>query len=330
MIAHRCPRRDVLIGAGAILTAAASLTLPRHARALMNSEQNPATTDATPAAAAGRIALADLEVNRLGYGAMQITGAEVWGAPRDPAEAKRVLRRAVDLGVNFIDTADAYGPDVSELLIAEALHPYPAGLVIATKGGIVRPSAPEWVADGRPEHLRAACEASLRRLRLDRIELYQLHATDDRVPLEDSVGELAELQREGKIRHIGVSNVTVAELQRARRVVEIVAVQNGYNFLNRGSEEVLVYCEREKIVFIPHTPLARRPLAGGQKNSKITALEKIAKDRRVSMAQAALAWLLTRSRLTLPIPGTSSVGHLEENVAAAALKLSAEEMEKVG
>lgn len=328
MTPHRYARRDVLMGAGAAITAAAACTLPGHVRAFMNSEQPAGTTSA---AAAGRLALSrDLEVNRMGYGAMQVTGPEVWGNPRDPAEVKRVLRRVIDLGVNFIDTADAYGPDVSELLIAEALHPYPAGLVIATKGGIVRPSAPEWVADGRPEHLRAACEASLKRLRLERIELYQLHATDDRVPLEDSVGELGKLQLEGKIRHIGVSNVTVAELQRARRVVEVVAVQNGYNFVQRSSEDVLAYCEREKIVFIPHTPLARRPLSGAQKNSKITALENIAMDRGVSIAQAALAWLLTRSPLTLPIPGTSSVGHLEENVAAAALKLSAEEMAKVG
>lgn len=328
MSTERYLRRDVLIGAGAALAAAASLVLPRHARACMQTGKS-ANPDTSPAAAAGRIALADLNVNRMGYGAMQITGPEVWGNPRNPTEVTCVLRRAVELGVNFIDTADAYGPDVSELLIAQALHPYPPGLVIATKGGIIRPSAPEWVADGRPAHLRAACEASLKRLRMERIELYQLHATDDRVPLEDSVGELGRLQREGKIRHIGVSNVTVAELQRARRVVEVVAVQNGYNFVQRGSEDVLAYCEREKIVFIPHTPLARRPLAG-QKNSKITALERIAKERGVSSAQAALAWVLTRSPLTLPIPGTSSVGHLEENVAAAALALTAEEMAQVG
>lgn len=321
-------RRDVLMGAGAALTAAAAFTIPGYARTLMNSERR---ADATSAAAAGRIALGrDLEVNRMGYGAMQITGPEVWGTPRDPAEVRRVLRRAVDLGVNFIDTADAYGPDVSELLIAEALHPYPAGLVIATKGGIIRPSQMEWTNDARPKHLRATCEASLKKLRLERIDLYQLHATDPQVPLEDSIGELARLQREGKIRHIGVSNFSVEELQEARRLVEVVAVQNGYNFVNRGSEDVLAYCEREKIAFIPHTPLARRPLAGGQRNPKITALERIARDRGVSMAQAALAWLLTRSPLMLPIPGTSSVGHLEENVAAAALELSAEEMAQVG
>lgn len=330
MTTQRYARRDVLIGAGAALAAAASITLPRHAQALMGTDHKSSTPGGAPAAAAGRVALADLQLNRMGYGAMQFSGPDVWGDLRDPAKTKRVLRRAMELGVNFIDTADAYGPETSELAIADALYPYPAGLVVATKGGILRPSAPEWVADARPAHLRKACEASLKRLRLERIELYQLHATQDGVPVEDSVGELGKLQKEGKIRHIGVSNVTVKELERARSVVEVVAVQNGYNFVNRGSEDVLAYCDREKIVFIPHTPLARRPLAGAQKNPKITALEQIAKDRGISMAQAALAWILTRSPLMLPIPGTSSVGHLEENVAAAAIKLTAEEMARVG
>jgi pyridoxine 4-dehydrogenase len=328
MTTQRFARRDVLIGTGAALAAASSLALPRFAHALMTREQK-SHPGSTAAGAAGRVVLADLQVNRMGYGAMQFSGPQVWGNPIDPAKTQRVLRRAIELGVNFIDTADAYGPATSELAIADALYPYPAGLVIATKGGIVRPSAPEWVADARPEHLRAACEASLKRLRLERIELYQLHATQDGVPVEDSVGELGKLQKEGKIRHIGVSNVTVKELERARRVVEVVAVQNGYNFVNRGSEDVLAYCERERIAFIPHTPLARRPIDGAQKNPR-TALESIAKTRGISMAQAALAWLLTRSALTLPIPGTSSVGHLEENVAAAAVKLTAEEMARVG
>jgi aryl-alcohol dehydrogenase-like predicted oxidoreductase len=232
--------------------------------------------------------------------------------------------------VNFIDTADAYGPNVSEELIAAALHPYPAGLVIGTKGGIVRPSPPEWVADSSPKHLREACHGSLKRLRLDRIDLYQLHAVDDDVPLADSIGELAKLQQEGKIRYIGVSNVTASELALARSMVKIVSVQNRYNVATRGSQDVLEVCERDGIVFIPHTPLARRAQASGTRDARVDALVRVAQQRGVSTAQAALAWLLRKSRAMLPIPGTSSIGHLEENVAAAALQLTPQEMASIG
>lgn len=330
MTTQRYARRDVLMGAGAALAAAASIALPRHARALMPSEQKSTSRSSAPAAASGRFALAcDLEVHRMGFGAMRITGPDIWGPPRDRAEAKRVLRRAFDLGVNFIDTADAYGPAVSEELIAEALHPYPAGLVIGTKGGIIRPSA-DWVADARPAHLRAACEASLKRLRLERIDLYQLHATQDGVPVEDSVGELLRLQKEGKIRYIGVSNVTVAELARARSVTTVVAVQNGYNYLRRASDDVHAICERDDIAFIPHTPLALGVKASGKDAQRMIALGAIAKERGLTVPQAALAWLLTRSRVNLPIPGTSSVRHLEENVAASGVRFTTEEMTRIG
>jgi len=269
----------------------------------------------------------DLVVNRMGFGAMRVTGDRIWGEPQDPAEAKRVLRRSVDLGVNFIDTADAYGPDVSERLIAEALHPYPRGLVIATKGGLTRPSAPEWVPDGRPEHLRAACEGSLKRLKLERIDLYQLHRPDPKVPLEDSIGELAHLQKEGKIRHVGVSNFDVEELALARRIVPIVSVQNRYNVTDRASEDVLNVCTRDGIAFIPWAPIAR---GSSDKLESAKALEAVAQKRGVSVFQAAIAWLLAKSPVMLPIPGTSSVAHLEENVAAARLKLSSEELATIG
>jgi pyridoxine 4-dehydrogenase len=272
----------------------------------------------------------DLAVNRMGFGAMRILGAQEWGPPPDVPGAKKLLRRALELGVNFIDTADAYGPNVSEELIASALHPYPAGLVIGTKGGLVRPSAPQWVVDASPKRLREACHGSLQRLRLDRIDLYQLHAVDDEVPLADSIGELAKLQQEGKIRYIGVSNVTASELALARSVVKVVSVQNRYNMAARGSEDVLHICEREGIVFIPYTPLARRVLAAGTRNPKIDALLRVARQREISTAQAALAWLLTKSPSMLPIPGTSSAIHLEENVAAAALKLTPAEMASIG
>jgi aryl-alcohol dehydrogenase-like predicted oxidoreductase len=221
----------------------------------------------------------------------------------------------VELGIRFIDTADSYGPEVSERLIAEALHPYPAGLLIATKGGIVRPDRPSWVADGRPEHLRQACEASLRRLRLERIDLYQLHTVDDRVPLEDSVGELARLQTEGKIRHVGVSNVTAAELERARRIVKVVSVQNRYNVADRSSEDVLAVCQRDGIAFIPWSPLGQGE--SDQASPQRAALENWARTRDLSLPQAALAWLLNRSPAMLPIPGTSQMPHLESNLAAA-------------
>jgi aryl-alcohol dehydrogenase-like predicted oxidoreductase len=263
----------------------------------------------------GDIAIGDLRVPRLGFGAMRITGDGIWGDPPDPEYARRLLRRVVELGVRFIDTADSYGPEVSERLIAEALHPYPAGLVIATKGGIVRPDRPSWVTNGRPAHLRAACEASLRRLRMERIDLYQLHAVDPRVPLEDSIGELARLQGEGKIRHVGVSNVTLPELERARRLVKVVSVQNRYNVADRTSQDVLDVCERDGIAFIPWSPLVQgdRDRASPQR----AALENWARKRGLSIHQAAIAWLLNKSPAMLPIPGTSKVPHLESNLAAA-------------
>jgi aryl-alcohol dehydrogenase-like predicted oxidoreductase len=283
------------------------------------------------AAAAGTITIGgDLTVHRLGFGAMRITGADIWGPPLDPAEARRVLRRAVDLGVNFIDTADSYGPGTSEELIAEALHPYPPDLVIATKGGIVRPMRARWDPDCRPEHLRAACEASLRRLRLERIDLYQLHTIDPRVRFEDSIGELVRLQSEGKIRHIGVSNVRVAELDRARRLATIVSVQNRYNVADRTSHAVLAACEREGLAFIPWRPLGQNGGGGGLAGGPVAALARVAREREVTVSQAAIAWLLARSRVMLPIPGTGRVDHLEQNVEAAAIGLTPEEMRAVG
>jgi aryl-alcohol dehydrogenase-like predicted oxidoreductase len=282
------------------------------------------------AAAAGTLRLGgDLVVNRMGFGAMRITGAGIWGEPKDPAEARRVLQRAVELGVNFIDTADAYGPEVSERLIAETLYPYPSGLVIATKGGMIRPSASEWTADGRPQHLRAACEASLARLKLARIDLYQLHRIDPNVPLEDSVGELARLRQEGKIRHVGVSNFGVAELARAQRIVPIVSVQNRYNVADRSSEAVLSACAQGGLAFIPWAPIARGS-ADTLESRSSSAVEKVARDHGVSVLQVAIAWLLAKSPAMLPIPGTSSVAHLEENVAAADVKLSPAELAAIG
>jgi pyridoxine 4-dehydrogenase len=271
------------------------------------------------AAAAGTVRLGEeFTVNRLGFGAMRVTGPGIWGEPRDHDSALRVLRRAVELGVNFIDTADSYGPDVSELKIAEALHPYPPGLVIATKGGLTRPGPDRWDRNGHPEHLRAACEGSLKKLRVECIDVYQYHAPDPRVPFEDSVGELARLQRAGKIRCIGLSNVTVDELKRAQRLARIVSVQNRYNIEDRAHEAVLEHCERDSIIFIPWFPLAAgRHVQGG--TSPNSELERIARKHQITVSQAAIAWLLARSPVMLPIPGTSSVGHLEENVAAAAV-----------
>ena len=259
----------------------------------------------------------DLPVHRLGFGAMRLTGKGIWGEPRDHTEAIAVLRRALELGVNLIDTADSYGPEVSERLIAEALYPYPQGLVIATKAGLERPGPDQWKPNGRPEHLRAACEGSLRRLKLERIDLYQLHRIDPDVPFADQFGTLKRLQEEGKIRHIGLSEVTVAELERARQLLPIVSVQNLYNLADRHSEAVLDHCEREEIAFLPWFPLATGTLArsGGP-------LAKAAARLRATPAQVALAWLLRRSPVMLPIPGTSSVRHLEENTGAALLELS--------
>jgi aryl-alcohol dehydrogenase-like predicted oxidoreductase len=287
----------------------------------------------TPAAAAGTFTIGgDLGVNRMGFGAMRITGPGIWGEPKDPAEARRVLRRAVELGVNFIDTADAYGPEVSERLIAESLSPYPRGLVIATKGGLLRPGASDWVPDGRPEHLREACEGSLKRLKLARIDLYQFHHPDPKVPLEDSIGELAKLRQEGKIRHIGVSNFNVDELARARRIVPIVSVQNRYNLSDRDSEDVLGVCTREGLAFIPWAPLASgstTKLEGGSAAVRESgkALEEVAAAHGATVMQVAIAWLLARSPAMLPIPGTSSVAHLEEDLAAARLQLSPTELQ---
>lgn len=270
----------------------------------------------------------DLPVHRLGFGAMRITGAGVWGPPPEPAKALQVLRRAVQLGINFIDTADSYGPEVSENLIAEALHPYPADLVIATKGGLVRPGPDVWDRDGHPQHLRKACEGSLRRLRRDRIDVYQLHAPDPRVPLADSLGELVRLKEAGKIRHIGVSNVSLAELQQALRLTPIVSVQNRFNLEDRRSDGVLEYCARHSIAFIPWAPLdSGRDAAQARARASLTA---IAARHEVSVGAAALAWLLHHSPVMLPIPGTSSVQHLEENVAAAAIKLTAAEVAELG
>ena len=261
----------------------------------------------------------DLTVNRLGYGAMRLTGEGVWGWPPDKEAARKVLRRAVELGVNFIDTADAYGPEVSEILIAEALHPYPAGLVIATKGGLTRPGPGQWVPNGRPEYLTQCVEKSLKRLKLERIDLYQLHRIDKKVPVEDSLGALKKMQDAGKIRHIGLSEVNQKEIEQARKVVPIVSVQNEYNISDRSSEDTLVYCEKEKLGFIPWFPL------GGGK-SKLTKsgnpLEAEAKRHNATAVQIALAWLLQRSPVMLPIPGTANIAHLEENMAAAKLQLN--------
>ncbi len=266
----------------------------------------------------------DLQVRRLGFGAMRITGDGIWGPPDDPDGARALLRRTVELGVDLIDTADSYGPDVSEELIAEALSPYPDGLVIATKGGLRRTGPGEWPRDARPERLKESCEGSLRRLKLDRIDLYQLHAPDPEVPYEDSVGALRELQEEGKIRHIGVSNVSVEQLEQARSLVAVVTVQNRYNLTDRHSEDVLEACERQGIGFIPWFPLATGDLAqpGGP-------LEEIAGRHGATPSQVALAWLLARSPVMLPIPGTSSVAHLEENWAALDLSLDEGERQRI-
>jgi aryl-alcohol dehydrogenase-like predicted oxidoreductase len=266
----------------------------------------------------------DLPVNRLGFGAMRITGEGIWGWPPDRNNALKVLRRAVELGVNLIDTADAYGPETSELLIAEALHPYPKGLVIATKGGLTRPGPGQWVPNGRPEHLKQAVEMSLKRLRLERIDLYQLHTVDRKVPMEASLGALKEMQDAGKIRHVGLSNVDPEEIERARKVLPIVSVQNQYNIENRKSENVLVYCEKKSLGFMPWFPIG-----GGRGLKPENPLEKVARDHGVSVVQVALAWLLQRSPVMLPIPGTSSIAHLEENVAAAKLKLTPAEWKAI-
>lgn len=261
----------------------------------------------------------DMPVHRLGFGAMRLCGPGVWGEPADAARAKGVLKRVLELGITLIDTADAYGPEVNERLIAGTLHPYPEEIVIATKGGLTRPRRESWDRNGRPEHLRAACEASLRRLKVQRIDLYQLHAPDPRVPLEDSVGTLADLQTAGKIRHIGLSNVSVDELRRARRIARIVSVQNRYNLSDRSSEGVLAECEQEDIAFLPWRPLESGGHGAG-------ALATVARRHGATPVQVAIAWLLARSPVMAPIPGTSSLAHLEENAAAARLRLSADDL----
>jgi aryl-alcohol dehydrogenase-like predicted oxidoreductase len=260
----------------------------------------------------------EISVNRLGYGAMRLTGPGIWGPPKDRQAALAVLRRAVELGVNFIDTADSYGPHVSEELIAEALHPYPSDLVIATKGGWERPGPNQWTHNATPDHLRKAIEGSLKRLRLDRIDVYQLHAPDNVVSFDVSIETLAELKREGKIRMVALSNVTQEHVERARRIVPIVSVQNRYSFADREWDYVVDYCERNGIVFIPWFPLGAGRVAG-------EVLNQVAKTHQASPTQVALAWLLQRSPVMLPIPGTSSIEHLEQNIAAASLHLSEEE-----
>jgi pyridoxine 4-dehydrogenase len=260
----------------------------------------------------------DLTVNRLGFGAMRITGEGVWGQPADRDEAKAVLRRAIELGINFIDTADSYGPNVSEELIGETLYPYPDDLVIATKGGLERPGPGQWVANGRPEHLIEVCEGSLRRLRLEQIPLYQFHRPDPEVPLEDSIGTLVTLKEQGKIRHIGLSNVTEEHVRRAQRLTPIVSIQNRYNVDDRRWESLVDLCEQERMVFVPWAPI--------QDLGRNRAVQEIAQRHGASPRQIVLAWLLARSPSILPIPGTGSVSHLEDNVAAAAIKLTAAEV----
>jgi pyridoxine 4-dehydrogenase len=270
-----------------------------------------------PAAKSGTFLLGgDLNIHRLGFGAMRITGQGVWGEPKDRNESIRVLRRAIELGINFIDTADSYGPHVSEEIVAEALHPYPQGLVIATKAGFNRPGPDQWVTNGKPEHLRQACEGSLRRLKLERIDLFQLHRIDSKVPAADQFGALKDLQAEGKIRHIGLSEVSVADIENARKSITVVSVQNRYSVVDRGADDVVDYCERAGIGFIPWFPLAAGKVSGSG-----SQLQRAATEMKVSPSQLALAWLLRRSPVMLPIPGTSKVAHLEENVAAAALSI---------
>jgi aryl-alcohol dehydrogenase-like predicted oxidoreductase len=266
----------------------------------------------------------DLKVRRLGFGAMRITGQGVWGDPKNPKEARAVLRRAIDLGINFIDTADSYGPETSERLIAEALHPYPKGLVIATKGGLTRPGPGDWQAVGRAPYLEQCVEMSLRRLKLDCIDLYQLHRFDPKTPMEETLGALKKMQKQGKIRHVGLSEVSVAEIKKARKHLRIVSVQNLYNLGDRKHEPVVDYCEKEKLGFIPWFPIAAGDLA-----KKGGVLDKIAKKHGASVSQLALAWLLHRSPVMLPIPGTSSVPHLVENTAAASLKLGDAEWKEI-
>jgi aryl-alcohol dehydrogenase-like predicted oxidoreductase len=315
---NRLTRRTFLemtVAGGASLVAGGSATILRAASA--------STTTSPDTGSTWRLG-GDLTVHRLGFGAMRLTGEGVWGWPADRENALKVLRRAVELGVNLIDTADAYGPEVSELLITEALYPYPKELVIATKGGSTRPGPGQWVPNGRPEYLKSCVDKSLKRLRLNRIDLYQLHRIDPNVPMEDSLGALKEMQDSGKIRHMGLSEVAPEEVERARKVLPIVSVQNQYNVTNRKWEKTLIYCEKEGLAFMPWSPIggSRGLREGG-------ALEAAAKDNHATVAQLALAWLLHRSPVMLPIPGTSSAAHLEENVAAATISLTPAEWQKI-
>ena len=284
------------------------------------------TATARPALKAGEFRIAGkLPVCRLGFGAMRITGKGIWGEPEDHDEALRVLRRAVELGINFIDTADSYGPEVSERLIAEALYPYPKDLVIATKGGFDRPGPDKWVENGKPEHLRAACEGSLRRLKVERIDLLQLHRIDPKVPADDQLGTLRDLQTEGKVRFLGLSEVTVEQIEHARTIIDVVTVQNRYSLTDQAYNDVLEYCERAGIGFIPWFPLA-----AGRLTAPGSAIASTAAKLKITTSQLALAWLLWRSPVMLPIPGTSKVKHLEENVAAAALKIDGAKLRELG
>ena len=267
-----------------------------------------------------QLKIGDLTVNRLGFGAMRvIDNGSIWGEPRDRKHAHRVLKRAVELGINFIDTAESYGPHTDEVLIGEALHPYPKGVVVATKCGLERPSPGRWDANCKPEKLRKDLEGSLKRLKLERIDLYQLHTVDPKVPLEVSVGTLADMKKEGKVRHVGLSNVSVKELERARKIVPIVSVQNRYSLSDRSSEDVLLHCEKNGIAFLPWYPL------GDGSALKLGKVKKLAEKLRATPAQVAIAWLLKKSPVVLPIPGTGNLAHLEENVAAAKLELSDED-----
>ena len=284
-----------------------------------------AHTQNISAAASGTFKLGgDLEVNRLGFGAMRLTGEGIWGEPKNPEEARRVLKRAVELGVNFIDTADSYGPEVSERLIGESLSPYPAGLVIATKGGLTRTGPNQWPPVGRPEYLHQQVEMSLRRLKTERLDLWQLHRIDPKVPIEESLGKIAELQKAGKIRHIGLSEVKPSEIEQARKVVEVVSVQNQYNLSDRQHEDVVDYCEANNIAFIPWFPVA-----GGKLVQPGGPLDAAAKRHGATVSQLSIAWLLHRSKVILPIPGTSSVDHLQENVAAANVTLNEAEWAEI-
>lgn len=266
----------------------------------------------------------DLTVRRLGFGAMRLTGPLIWGPPADPEAAMKVARRAVELGVTFVDTADSYGPGANEELLAQALHPYPAGLVIGTKAGQSRPSAGEWIPLGRPEYLRQQAELSLRRLRTDRIDLFQLHRIDPLVPFADQIGALRQLRDEGKVRHVGLSEVSVAQVEQARAIVDVVSVQNLYNLTDRRYDDVIDYCEREGLAFIPWLPIAR-----GEHTRATGAVGAVARELDATPAQVALAWLLRRSPAVLPIPGTSSLAHLEENVGAARVRLSDEQFDRL-